>query len=140
MLSKSAEYALRAAVCLAHDSSQIMAADEVAAQTKVPRRYLHKVLRDLVAAKLVRSQSGPGGGYALAQSPDTLTILQVVNAVSPVARIRHCPLGLPSHKRLCPLHAELDRLYAATEVALGRVTIAQLLSSSSATASLCEVK
>lgn len=139
MLPKTAEYALRAIVWLAREPEETHSADNLAERTKVPRRYLHKVLQDLVRAKLVRSQSGPGGGYALAGSPSKITILDVVNAVAPLERIRHCPLGLPSHTRLCPLHNELDSVYAATEKALARVTIAQLLRSTSTIVPLCEV-
>jgi Rrf2 family nitric oxide-sensitive transcriptional repressor len=129
MLPKTAEYALRAVVRLATNVDQREAADTLADYTKVPRRYLNKVLQELVHAGLVTSQSGPGGGYALAVPPEKLTILDVVNAVSPLERIRHCPLGLPSHTRLCPLHNELDRVYAETEKALSRVTVARLLQS-----------
>ena len=139
MLPKTSEYALRAVVWLGRDPDRTESADDIAVQTKVPRRYLHKVLQDLVRAKLVRSQSGPGGGYALALSPERITILDVANAVAPLERIRHCPLGLTSHTSLCPLHAELDRVYAATEAALSRVTIAQLLRSTSAIVPLCDV-
>ena len=139
MLSKTAEYALRATVWLGRAPNQTDSADHLAEKTRVPRRYLHKVLQDLVKAKLVRSQSGPGGGYSLARSPEEITILEIVNAVAPLERIRHCPLGLSSHTRLCPLHAELDRVYAATEAALSRVTIAQLLRSTSSIIPLCEV-
>ena len=67
MLPKTAEYALRAAVWLGRDPDQTQSADHLAERTQVPRRYLHKVLQDLVRAKIVRSQSGPGGGYALAR-------------------------------------------------------------------------
>jgi Rrf2 family nitric oxide-sensitive transcriptional repressor len=139
MLPKTAEYALRATVWLGRDPDQVESADHLAEQTKVPRRYLHKVLQDLVRAKLVRSQSGPGGGYALAKSPEKITILDVVNSVAPLERIRRCPLGLRSHTQLCPLHAELDRVYAATEAALSRVTIAELLRSASSIVPLCEI-
>jgi hypothetical protein len=37
------------------------------------------------------------------------------------------------------LHKELDRVYAASEAALSRVTIAQLLHSTSSIVPLCEV-
>ena len=139
MLSKTAEYALRTVACLAGDAGQAASADVLCEQTKVPRRYLHKVLQDLVRAELVRSRSGPCGGYALARSAEEITILDVVNAVAPLERIRHCPLGLPSHTSLCPLHKELDKAYAATETAFSRVTIAQLLRSESRIGPLCDV-
>ena len=48
MLSKTAEYALRTVACLAGDAGQAESADLLCEQTKVPRRYLHKVLKDLV--------------------------------------------------------------------------------------------
>jgi Rrf2 family protein len=106
--------------------------------TKIPRRYLHRVLQDLVAGDLLRSRPGPGGGYELNRLPERLTILDVVNAVAPIERIRSCPLGLQSHTSLCPLHAELDRAYEATETAFAAVTIRQLLDSSNPIVPLCE--
>ena len=139
MLSKTAEYALRTVACLAHEAGQAESADLLCEQTKVPRRYLHKVLQDLVHAELVRSRSGPGGGYSLNRAADDITILDVVNAVAPLERIRHCPLGLVSHTSLCPLHKELDKAYAATEDAFARVTIGQILRSESTIIPLCDM-
>ena len=139
MLSKTAEYALRTVASLAREVDQPESADRLATHTKVPRRYLHKVLQDLVRAGLVHSRPGPGGGYVLARSADDVTILDVVNAVSPLERIRHCPLGLASHTSLCPLHQELDRAYAATEAAFANVTIAQVLRSAGKIVPLCDV-
>ena len=71
--------------------------------------------------------------------PANVTILDVVNAVAPLERIRECPLGLKSHTELCPLHAELDRAYAATEAAFASVTIEQLLNSTSPVVPLCDL-
>ncbi len=138
MLSKTADYALRTVACLARGANVAERADSLAEYTQVPRRYLNKVLKDLVAAQLLVSRPGPGGGYSLAQSPDEITILDVVNAVAPLERIRHCPLGLPSHTRLCPLHKELDKAYAATEEAFASVTIGQILGSDSSVVPLCD--
>jgi len=139
MLSKTAEYALRAVACLASRPEQAVSADALAEQTKVPRRYLTRVLQDLCAGGLVSSRPGPGGGYELGIDTAKLTILDVVNVVSPLSRIRSCPLGLSSHTTLCPLHAELDRAYAATEAAFAGVTIKQLLESTNAIVPLCNV-
>jgi Rrf2 family nitric oxide-sensitive transcriptional repressor len=99
---------------------------------------LYKVLHELVEHGLVDSQPGPGGGFALARRPENLTILDVVNAVTPLERIRSCPLGLPSHTSLCALHRELDHVYAASERALRRVTIAKLLNPANPIVPLCE--
>jgi Rrf2 family protein len=140
MIPKTAEYALRAVVVLARDPQRAYSAEQIAEVTRVPRRYAHKVLQALVRACLVRSQSGPGGGYALVRPPEALSILDVVSAVEPVPRIRRCPLGLESHTSLCPLHQELDQVYASTERALARVTIARLLNQPDAAPPLCELE
>jgi Rrf2 family protein len=140
MLPKTAEYALRAVVWLGRTPNGIESAALLAEKTKVPRRYLHKVLQDLVRGKLVRSQPGPGGGYGLARAPKLITILDVVNAVAPLERIDHCPLGIRAHVELCLLHKELDKAYATIESALAKVTIAQLVRSAAKVAPLCEVR
>lgn len=139
MLSKTAEYALRAMVFLASVPNQPRSADVLAQKTKVPRSYLNRVLQDLAAAGLVQSRPGPGGGYELARPTDQVTILDVVNAVSPLERIRKCPLGLSSHTELCPLHRELDQAYAATEAAFRGVTLKSLTESTSPIIPLCDV-
>jgi Rrf2 family protein len=139
MLTKTAEYALRAVVLLGREGESALSADHMAEVTKVPRRYLNKVLQDLGRAGLVHSQPGPGGGYSLALAPRKVSILDVVNAVAPLERIRQCPLGITSHTSLCPLHKELDKAYAATEAAFANVTIEQLLRSTNKVVPLCEV-
>lgn len=139
MLPKTAEYALRAAVWLGRTPDKPESADHLAEAICVPRRYLHKVLQDLVKAGLVRSQSGPGGGYQLDRDPDEISILDVINAVGPIERINTCPLGLESHTSLCPLHQELDTAYATMEAAFARVTVAQLINQPNQISPLCEV-
>lgn len=138
MISKTAEYALRAVACMGSAPEHPVSANALAEQTKVPRRYLTRVLQDLCAAGITQSRPGPGGGYELIKSPNKLTILDVINTVDPIQRIKKCPLGLKTHTKLCPLHAELDRAYAATEKAFASVTIQQLVDSANPIIPLCE--
>lgn len=138
MLSKTAEYALRAVALLASQPGQPAAAEIMSEKTKIPRRYLQRVLQDLVAANLLTSRPGPGGGYELTRAACDVSILQVVNAVSPLERIRNCPLGLKTHTTLCPLHAELDKAYAATEKAFAGVSMQDVLDSTESVIPLCE--
>lgn len=139
MLSKTSEYALRAVVCMSGSPEQPLSADVLAKKTKVPRSYLNRVLQDLATAGFVKSRPGPGGGYELALGAHAISILDIVNAVSPIERIRHCPLGLRSHTTLCPLHQHLDQAYAATETAFRSVTLKHLLESTSPIIPLREI-
>jgi Rrf2 family protein len=128
VISQTAEYALRAVVHLAAGPSAPRTTRQIAAATRVPAPFLSKVMQGLGRAGLVRSQRGLRGGFKLARDPAELTILDVVNAVDPLRRIRGCPLDLPEHGlNLCPLHRRLDDAAALVEDAFRQTTVAELL-------------
>src|SRR4051794_21543855 len=107
MISQTAEYALRAVVYLAFHKGEPRTVRQLAEPTQVPEGYLAKVMQGLSRAGLVRSQRGLHGGFTLAVPADELTVYDVVQAVDPIHRIKHCPLGLKGHVNLCPLHRRL---------------------------------
>lgn len=137
MLSQTVEYALTV-VYLASVAPAPCKTDQIATATHVPKAYLSKVLQGLAKAGVVYSRRGLGGGITLAKQPSTLTILEVVNAVEPIARIQTCPLGLESHgTHLCPLHKRLDDALAAMQQAFGGTTLAELLAEPTTSIPLC---
>jgi Rrf2 family protein len=141
MFSQTVEYALRAVVHLAYCAPAASTTEQIAIATKVPQAYLSKVLQGLSRAGVVRSQRGIGGGVALASTPDQLTILDVVNAVDPVQRIHHCPLGIASHGSvLCPLHRRVDDALCMVEEAFRKTTLAEILAEPTASKPLCDVQ
>jgi Rrf2 family nitric oxide-sensitive transcriptional repressor len=138
MFSQTVEYALRAVVHLASETPRARTTEQIAEVTKVPRAYLSKVLQNLGRAGLVQSQRGVGGGITLSKPADQVTILEVVNAVEPIQRIRTCPLGLEAHgKHLCPLHKRVDNALALVEDAFRSTTLAQVLAEPSRSIPLC---
>lgn len=128
MISRTAEYALRAAVCLAEAGGQALTTAEISEATQVPADYLAKVLRGLGRAKLVRSRRGLNGGFTLAEDATAISVLNVINAVDPIERIATCPLGIQGHTSLCPLHRRLDDAIALVEQAFAKSTVAELVS------------
>lgn len=141
MFSQTVEYALRAVVHLAFESPGASTTARIAEATKVPKDYLAKILQGLSREGIVKTQRGVGGGVTLATSPEKLTILDVVNAVEPIGRIRTCPLGLRTHGvRLCPLHKRLDDALAQVEEAFRSTTLAEVLADPSESVPLCEAE
>lgn len=139
MLSQTVEYALRAMVYLARFDQEPQPTDKISKNTQVPAPYLAKVLQNLTRKGLVRSQRGVRGGFLLARSPEEITVLDVVNAVEPIQRIRTCPLELKSHGiRLCPLHFRLDRALEMVENAFRQSTLAEILAEPTDSVPLCE--
>ncbi len=139
MFSQTVEYALRAVVYLAQNPDRSCTTEEVAKATKVPSAYLAKILQGMVRSGVIRSQRGVGGGVKLARTPEDLTILEVVNAVEPIQRIKVCPLGLSTHgTNLCPLHKRLDNALAAVESAFAGTTLAEVVNEPTTSVPLCE--
>jgi Rrf2 family transcriptional regulator, nitric oxide-sensitive transcriptional repressor len=139
MLSQTVEYALRAAVYLADQAPHARTTEQIADVTRVPQAYLSKVMQGLARGGVVTSLRGIHGGFLLVKRPDELTILEVVNAVDPIQRIRTCPLGLSSHGiKLCPLHQRLDQALASVEQAFGSTTLAEVLAEPTTSIPLCE--
>jgi Rrf2 family nitric oxide-sensitive transcriptional repressor len=139
MFSQKVEYALRAVVHLAFEAPSARTVEQIATATKLPPAYLAKVVQLLVHAGVLRSQRGIGGGIALVKSPTDLSILEVVNAVDPIERIRQCPLGLAAHGvHLCPLHKRLDSAYALVEDAFRKTTLAEVLAEPTTSVPLCD--
>jgi Rrf2 family transcriptional regulator, nitric oxide-sensitive transcriptional repressor len=128
MISHTAEYTLRVVVFLATLRNVPATTRQIAAATRVPEGYLAKILQSLSRAKLVRSQRGLHGGSVLAKDASTLSVFDVIEAVSPMARIRECPLGLESHgTNLCPLHRRLSDASLMVEQAFRSSTIQDLI-------------
>ena len=140
MFSQTVEYALRAVVHLAYVAPQALTTEEIAKITKVPQAYLAKVLQSLVQAQIVKSQRGIGGGMSLAKPTATLTILEVVNAVDPIRRIKTCPLDLQSHGvNLCPLHRKVDDALALVEKAFQITTLDEVITQPNNSVPLCDI-
>ncbi len=138
MFSQTVEYALRAVAFLASQSPDAQNTEQIAKATKVPPAYLSKVLQSLGRAGIVRSQRGLHGGFSLAVDPHELTILQVVDVVDPIRRIKSCPLELKGHGvNLCPLHRRMDAALASVQKAFGESTLAEILAEPTTSVPLC---
>ena len=128
MISKTAEYALRAVVYLAEQAPAASTLQPMAEATQVPSGYLSKVLQQLVRNGVATSQRGLGGGFALVKSPVDLSVYEVVQAVDPLPRILECPLHLPEHREeLCTLHRRLDDVMEMVEQSFRLTSVADLL-------------
>src|SRR5690349_4393929 len=125
MLSQTADYALRAVVALACRGDRPVTARQLAEATGIPASYLAKVLHGLVRSGLVRSSRGTSGGFGLADPPEGVSVLDVVNAVEPN---RRSP-GRLSARPDCPcgLHRRIDAGLSMAEALFASSTIAELV-------------
>jgi len=141
MLSQTVEYSLRAIVWLAAHADEPQTNQQIADATKVPAGYLSKVMQSLGRVGMVTAQRGKKGGFLLARPAETLSVLEVINTVEPIQRIRECPLGIASHgTHLCPLHKRLDGAMEMIENAFRETSIADILAEPTKSKPLCHIE
>ena len=127
MISRSAEYALRAAACLAEHHGRAITTHHIAEVTNIPASYLAKIMRALVRAGVVASQRGLNGGFVLARRPQEVTLLEVVRVCDEPRTSAECPLHLRAHcANPCPLHRHLGETAARMAESLASITLAAL--------------
>lgn len=86
-VSRRVDYALRAAINLARQpAGRASSVAEISAAEAIPKKFLEKILQDLIHAGLVVSRRGAHGGYALARAASDVSFRQVMEAVEgPIA-------------------------------------------------------
>jgi len=97
-LSRTVAYALQATLQLAQSPPGCpVPCSRLAAQGKMPERFLLQILRNLVAHRILESARGVDGGYTLGRAPQEISLLEVIEAIDgpqgavlPVADGLHC--------------------------------------------------
>jgi len=81
-LSRTVAYALQATVLLAQEPPGIpVPCSRLAAEGKMPERFLLQILRNLVAHGILGSTRGVDGGYTLERLPEEITLLDLIEAI-----------------------------------------------------------
>lgn len=113
-----------------------LSVDALAEFFELPAAYLSKQMQALRRAGIAQSVRGKGGGYRLAQSPDAITLLDIVIAIegpSPAFRcteIRQngpCGLKRSECKRPCEIAAAFAAAEQAYRSALQSKTLASIM-------------
>lgn len=128
-ITRASDYAVRVMIHLAGlPLSSTVRQSELSKATEVSGHFLSKVLQQLVRAGLIRSQRGAGGGYALAISAASVSLLDVVEAIEGPVRLNQCTEEGPScnRKSWCPAHQVWIEAQAAVLEVLGSNSMATL--------------
>jgi len=93
--SRSAEYAIRAFVHLARvPDGRYAMVKQIAEEEEIPSHFLAKILQQLARKGLLRSSKGPTGGFSLRQSPQEVSLLNIVEALDGLQEYQRCASGL----------------------------------------------
>ncbi len=129
-LTRRGDYVVRAALSLARawPLGEARKIREVSSEMDLPRTYTPQILAMLAKAGLADAKAGRNGGYRLLRSPETITLLEVVEAgEGPLAPERCTLRGGPCHwDDVCALHPAWGDATQALRGALGTVTLASV--------------
>jgi Rrf2 family transcriptional regulator, nitric oxide-sensitive transcriptional repressor len=109
------DFALRALMRLAGEPMRSFATSEIAAEFKISRNHLAKVVRDLADGGFITTRRGVGGGFSLARSPQSITIGEVVRVLEARHALVECFRSDGGNCRLTPNCRLKARIAAARE-------------------------
>ena len=106
-IPRRVDYGLRAVIYLSgQDPEKCCSIGEIAKQQGVPRKFLEKIIQDLIRKGLIKSKRGSCGGYTLARSPDAISFYDVIEAIEGPIAVNAC----------MDQHASCDQLPRCTMV------------------------
>lgn len=126
-VSRTVAYAVQAILQLSAAPAGVpVACGRLAADGRMPERFLLQVLRNLVRAEILCSVRGVEGGYLLKREPAEITLLDVFEAFDTPLIPSVPPLeGLPSYAQQEML-AAMNRVATAARKELSNLTISDL--------------
>ena len=128
-LSKKADYALLALRHMAaHTDRGAHSARELAETYDIPAELLAKVLQQLVRAGLLESHQGIHGGYGLAQTAESISVADVIQAIDGPLTVTACSDTDHSCDQYakCNIRDPLWRLKDRIVAALAATSVAEL--------------
>jgi Rrf2 family protein len=141
-LTKRGDYAVRAMLALARSArdertaGSLLSARRVSEAMGIPVRFLPQVLADLQRAGLVEALPGRAGGYRLTRPADSISLLEVIEAVEGDTRRRTCVLrgGPCGREGTCDVHDVFFEGQEALRSTFARSMLAELAGSATGAA------
>ncbi len=129
LITRDTDYAIRALCFIAKNRERKVSASELVKKINTPRPFLRKNLQILNKKGILKSSKGLGGGFQLAQGPQKIFIMDLMNIFQGPFKLNECILK----KKICPniascsLKKKIDRIEKNVISELKSVTIACLL-------------
>ncbi|HYN92589.1 MAG TPA: Rrf2 family transcriptional regulator [Pilimelia sp.] len=128
-VSARSDYAVRAMLAVAAQQPELAKAAALATAQDIPLSFLQGILLDLRRAGLLHSHRGVEGGYALARPAASITIGDVLRAVSgSLTTVRGLPADVATYHGVATgLREVWLAVHAAISDVLDRTSLADLL-------------
>ncbi len=128
-VTKLTDYATVVLTALAAQPDAVLSAPELAEQAGLEAPTVAKVLKPLAQAGLVEGFRGANGGYRLARAAESITLVEIVEAMEGPLGITECSVhaGQCGIEDSCGVRANWRRINDVVADALRGVSLAQML-------------
>jgi Rrf2 family protein len=130
-LSMTGEYAVRTMIHLAGlPSGGLAQISVISKEWAIPEGFLRKIVAQLSKDGLIRSQRGAGGGIQLSKPAETMTLLDVIEAVEGKVFLNKCLIaeGTCHLDLTCAVHVVWCDAQKSLQEILTRKSLAELAS------------
>ena len=132
MFSKTCEYAIRATIYIASESSESKRCGikDIARKIESPEPFTGKILQRLVKSNIINSIKGNGGGFEIEKSQfDLIKLDQIVRAIDGNDLFDRCALGLHdcSDQLPCPFHHKYKPVRENLKKTLKQTSLQELI-------------
>ena len=129
-LTKACEYAVRCVLYLsAREKGIIVSSREIAMEMDIPYQFLGRIARQLFRSGMIEIVQGSKGGFRLSVSPEQLSLLHVIEAVTGPIFFIDC-ISRPEScgkSNTCMVHSVWHEAESQFRETLGKATFAKLL-------------
>ena len=129
-ISTKGRYGLRILIDLAtHDPEKPRMLKDIAKSQQISEKYISRLVIDLRRAKLIRSVRGINGGFHLAKSPESITLLEILETMEGPISVVDCVRSPEKCTRnaLCPARDIWQKLNDGIRELTGEITLEDIL-------------
>lgn len=139
-VTKLTDYATLVLTVLAGRPGALHSAADLAERARLEVPTVSKVLKPLAHAGLVSGQRGVNGGYRLAREPESISLIEIVEAIEGPLGMTECSVhagncGIEDH---CGVRANWRRINDVVTEALRGISLAQMLQPPAARSAMTE--
>lgn len=129
-LTRAGEYAVRCSLYLSsRNRGQVISRKEISREMDIPGPFLTKIAQQLAKAGILEIVQGARGGYRLLASPETVSLLDVIEVIEGELFLNDCVLRPESCFRSpsCAIHRVWEKARDQLRQTLRQATMDKLL-------------
>ena len=129
-LSRMTDYGIVLLTWMAsHPEREVHSASDLAADARLPRPTVSKILKILARKGILTSRRGVVGGYRLTRPPEEVTLTDLIDALEGPVGLTACTSPEASHcefEQVCPVENHWNLINQAVRSTLEKITLSDL--------------